>query len=352
MKSLHQLRHDHSLVSLLITDPVDAAYISGFLSSSVALIINSRKNHLVTDFRYETAAKRFCSLHPEWSYRPSVVSTTETIAALLAPGKRCGFQADRMTVDELARLKKKARTVKFIGCGDRIAEALLEKTPSEISRMAAAAKIGDAAFSRLLSDIRPGVTERALSERLEAYCRELGSEKPSFDTIVLGGPHSAEPHGKPGTYRLRRGDYVLIDFGCMVDGFCSDMTRTLVLGKASAKQRDVYRCVLDAQAFARENARAGMQANAIDALARDRIVKAGFGGQFGHALGHGVGRRIHEAPRISAKVSTPVPANTVITIEPGIYIPGFGGVRIEDMTVLTTHAARTLTTTTRELIEL
>lgn len=352
LEKLRLLRQNMSLSSLLVSDSIDASYISGFLSSNVSLLIGPRKNSLITDFRYETAARRFCARHPEWTYQPSALSTTKTIAAHLKPSDRCGFQADRMTVDELAWLKKAARQVKFVACGAQIAETLCSKLSSEIRCMAAAARIGDAAFSRLLGDIRPGISEKTLADHLESYCRELGSEKPSFDTIVLCGARSALPHGRPGAHPLRRGDFVLIDFGCVVDGFCSDMTRTVVIGKASARQRDIYHIVLDAQEYARKTARAGMTAQQIDALARDRITDAGYETQFGHALGHGVGRRIHEAPRISAQVPERVPENTVITIEPGIYIPGFGGVRIEDMTILTPRGTRTLTNSPRELLEL
>ena len=181
--------------------------------------------------------------------------------------------------------------------------------------MKKAASIGDAAFAQLLSDIRPGVTESHLVKRLESYCSELGSEKPSFDSIVLFGERSALPHGKPGSTKLKKGSLVLIDFGCTVGGYASDMTRTVVAGNATERQRQLYRIVQDAQQNAWENACAGMAASAIDALARRPINIAGYGDQFGHALGHGVGRRIHEFPRISSKTSLVIPENTVITIE-------------------------------------
>ncbi len=336
---------------ILIMDSVDVAYISGFVSSNVALLINRRKNRLFTDFRYHAEATLFCRQHPEWTYQPVRASMTDALAKFIPPGAVVGFQSDRMTVDELNALKKQTRGVRFVSCSERINEWLMVKYPEEIAAMQRAAGIGDAAFCQLIGDIRPGVTEQGLVRKLEQYCGERGSEKPSFDTIVLSGERSALPHGRPGPARLQRGEFVLIDFGCTIDGFSSDMTRTVVLGKATRRQRSLYRIVYEAQKKAREQAKAGMAASEIDALARDPIAGAGFAGEFGHALGHGVGRRIHEAPRISEKVSLRVPANTVITIEPGIYFSGFGGIRIEDMAVMEKDGARLLTHSPRELIE-
>ncbi|MBN1578970.1 MAG: aminopeptidase P family protein [Chitinispirillaceae bacterium] len=352
MAALRQLRSRESFSSILITDTIDVAYISGFSSSYTALLVSRRKTRLFTDFRYQTEALRFCGRHPEWSYEPVLSSMMEAVAACIAPGDTVGYQSDRMTVDDFKKLKKTARGARFVGCGAAVNELLLARLPMEIEAMGRAARIGDAAFRRLLADINPGVTERGLVRRLEQYCSDLGSEKPSFDTIVLFGAHSAFPHGRPGQAGLKRGQFVLVDFGCTVDGFASDMTRTVVCGKASRKQRELYRIVQNAQQKACREARAAMTARAIDALARDPIKAAGYGERFGHALGHGVGRRIHEAPRISARVSLNVPSNAVITIEPGIYLPGFGGIRIEDMAVLQQNGVRLLTHSPRELLEL
>jgi Xaa-Pro aminopeptidase len=249
-------------------------------------------------------------------------------------------------------LRKQTKYVRYSSVGEQLHKILYVKLPGEVTTMRRAASIGDKAFSLLLEDIQPGVTELHLAKRLEQYCSDLGSERPSFDTIVLFGDRSAHPHGRPGNTTLRKGAFVLVDFGCTVDGFASDMTRTVVCGKASEKQRDIYNVIYEAQAYARKNTRAGMTARAIDALARQYISNAGFTEEFGHALGHGVGRRIHEAPRISMHGLFPVPANTVFTIEPGIYIQGFGGIRIEDLVVMKEHRVDLLTHSKRELIEI
>lgn len=337
--------------SILVSDPVDAAYISGFVSSNVALLIDNKKCLLFTDFRYRTEAIGFCARHPHWTLEFAEPSLFQKVASCLKKGDVVGFQADSMTVDEYKRLRKFSRGVRYSDCGGVIKELLQVKLPEEISLIRKAARTGDCAFEKLLSDIRPGVTEEALARQLESYCADAGSEKPSFDTIVLFGARCALPHGKPGRTKLVKGDFILVDFGCTVGGFASDMTRTVVCGKASSRQRFVYQTVFDAQRYAREHARAGMRCSAMDALARDRIVAAGFGENFGHALGHGVGRRIHEDPRISHRTSSIVPVDSVVTIEPGIYIPGFGGVRIEDTVVMKDDGVALLTRFPRELLE-
>jgi Xaa-Pro aminopeptidase len=196
------------------------------------------------------------------------------------------------------------------------------------------------------------MTELDIMRILENLCAEYGSEKPAFDTIVLFGKRSALPHGRPGKRRLRAGDFVLVDFGCTVNGFCSDMTRTFVYGRASNEQREIYGIVFQAQSRARKAARAGLTGKELDAVARDLITKNGYSDFFGHGTGHGIGLRVHESPRVNKKNDAALPENCVVTIEPGIYIPNMGGVRIEDMAVLQKHGAAALTHSPRKLVEL
>jgi Xaa-Pro aminopeptidase len=186
---------------------------------------------------------------------------------------------------------------------------------------------------------------------LEDLCKKYGSEKPSFDTIVLFGPNSALPHGRPSDRKLKKGDWILFDFGCTVRGFCSDMTRTIVFGKAGDRQKQIYSIVLAAQGKAKQKIRPGIQACEIDMYARTVIDKAGYGDTFGHATGHGVGLQIHESPRLFKNNTTTLVPDMVVTVEPGIYISGFGGVRIEDMVVVTKKGYRSLTRTPRTLLE-
>lgn len=352
INGLDRVRRKAGFDFLLLTDPIDIAYACGFISSSVVLLIGKGVRLLLTDFRYQQMAQSFCRENAGWQFILVNKSLGEELKRFIPAGSHIGYQSNRMTVDEFARLKKRLRRVRFSGCSEQIEPLFIVKQSSEISAMRKAARIGDRALKKLLPQIIPGVTEVDLVRRLEGYCSELGSQKPSFDTIVLFGKHSALPHGRPGSLRLKRGMFVLVDFGCTVDGFASDMTRTFVCGPATARQREVYQTVLAAQRNARRHTRAGMTAAAIDELARGPITKAGYGERFGHALGHGVGRRIHEAPRLSSQMKTSLPENTVVTIEPGIYLPELGGVRIEDMAVVHPEGISLLTHTPRELTEL
>lgn len=337
---------------LLVSDPVDARRLSGFPASRVFLLLSSRRKFLCADFRYAQAAEAFCRRNRPWKFAPVKGEGWSFLARLVPPGSRLGFQSDVMTVLELRRMRRSLRRTLFVPIPSEISALSAEKTPVEIAAIAAACRIGDAAFARFRRWLRPGTTELMAARELDRLCAALGSEKQAFDTIMLFGPRTALPHGRPGGRRLRRGDFVLVDFGCTVGGFCSDMTRTMVCGSASPGQRRIYRLVLRAQEAARAAAKAGMAARALDAIARGIIATAGFGKEFGHGLGHGVGLRIHEAPRISSQSRETLRENSTVTIEPGIYISGFGGVRIEDTVILTKKGCRTLTETSRTLVEL
>ena len=352
LDAIHGQMADHKLAHLLITDPVDVTYISGFESSNAALLIGKRSDRIITDFRYTTAVEQFCKKHPEWKHHIISSSMADSITSFLSPQSRVGFQSNHCTVDEFKKLKKNARTVFFITASKLVDELLQSKLPHEINAMKRAAAIGDKALHSLLKDIHSGITERQCAQKLESYCSIQGSEKPSFDTIVLFGENAALPHGHPGDRKLKKGDIILIDFGCTVDGFASDMTRTLFFGKAPRQHKKQYAIVLEAQLNACKHAKAGMTGKEIDALARSVIEAGGYGDSFGHALGHGVGRRIHESPRISSHNSRIVHENSVITIEPGMYIPGSGGIRIEDMGIIRKDGIEILTNFTKELIEL
>lgn len=352
LAAVRKLLSDLSLTSLIISDPVDVAYVTGFRSSNSALLITRRSYRLFSDFRYKEAAENFCKQHTLWKFVLIVGQMEQEIARFIPENSVVGLQSSFVTVDGFKRLQQAIKRSRFKRCGAEFAERIIPKEPAEIALMEQAAAIGDRALKKLRGFIRPGVTEVAVARELEQYCRELGSEKPSFDTIVLFGARSALPHGVPSSIACRQGDFILIDFGCTVGGYASDMTRTMVLGRASARQKQLYAIVADAQAAARAAARAGLTAQQLDATARTPITNAGYGEYFGHALGHGLGLRIHEVPRVSSHSKMVLPNSAVVTIEPGVYIPGFGGIRIEDMVVLEGDTARPLTHTTRELIVL
>jgi len=351
VRAVRKIIAERECTHALVTDAADVFYISGFRSSGAALLIAPRQLDLFADFRYMAAAKEFCR-GKKWRFTLIENSGFGYLKKRIRPLSVVGIQSDAVTVDQYGELKKALPGVKLMPLSGDVADVAVRKLPSEIESMKAAAHIGDRALKALLPHIKKPVTEASLARTLDGLCAEIGSEKPAFDTIVLFGERSALPHGRPGERKLRDGDFVLIDFGCTVNGFCSDMTRTFVYGEASREQHAVYNAVLRAQRCACLAARAGMKCCELDGVARSSIADSGYGDLFGHGTGHGVGLRIHERPRLSKGVEALLPENCVVTIEPSVYVPGFGGVRIEDMTVLQKGGATALTHSPRKLMEL
>jgi len=352
VRAVRKIISERQCTHALVTDAADVFYISGFRSSSAVLLIAPRQLELFADFRYKEAAEEFCRAAGKWKFTLVEESNFRYLSKKIRPLSVVGVQSDAVTMDQYQELKASLPGVKLMPLSGEVAEVAVRKLPGEIESMTAAARIGDMAFNALMPHIKEPITEAGLARTLDGLCAELGSEKPAFDTIVLFGERSALPHGHPGERRLCAGDFVLIDFGCVVNGFCSDMTRTLVYGSASDWQRVVYNAVLRAQRCASLAARAGMRCCELDGVARSSIADSGYGGSFGHGTGHGVGLRVHEKPQVSKGVETVLLENSVVTIEPGIYVSGLGGVRIEDMAVLQRGGSTALTHSPRKLIEL
>jgi len=226
------------------------------------------------------------------------------------------------------------------------------KSEEELEYLEKAEAIGDLAFEKILTILKPGMTELEVAAELEYQMKKAGAENFSFSTIVASGLNSSMPHAIPGEKKLEEGDFVTMDFGCTYKGYCSDMTRTVVLGKASEKQKEIYNTVLKAQLAALDAIKAGVTGKSVDKVARDIITEAGYGECFGHGLGHSVGLFIHEEPRLSPAGETVLEENMIETVEPGIYVPGFGGVRIEDMVAVTKDGCKNFTHSPKELIEI
>ncbi len=351
IRAVRKIISERECTHALVTDPADVFYISGFRSSGAALLVAPRQLDLFADFRYKAAAQEFCR-GGKWRFTLIEASGFGYLSKRVRPLSVVGIQSDAVTVDQYEDLKKALPGVKLMPLSGDVADVAVRKLPSEIESMKAAARIGDKALKALLPYIKHHVTEASLARTLDGLCAEFGSEKPAFDTIVLFGERSALPHGHPGERKLCDGDFVLIDFGCTVDGFCSDMTRTFVYGAASEEQVAVYNAVLRAQRCACLAARAGMRCCELDGVARSSIADSGYGELFGHATGHGVGLRVHERPRLAKNVETALPENGVVTVEPGIYVPELGGVRIEDMVVLQRGGSTAITHSPRKLMEL
>ncbi|OIN78545.1 M24 family metallopeptidase [Mycobacterium malmoense] len=356
------------LDAMLVTDLINVRYLSGFSGSNGALLVfaddsNDRGAVLATDGRYRTqAAEQAPDL--EIAIERALGRYLVGRAADAGVGK-LGFESNVVTVDgfdaltgELDERKAATELVRAAGTVEALREV---KDAGEVALLRLACEAADAALTDLVArgGLRPGRTEREVSRELEALMLDHGADAVSFETIVAAGPNSAIPHHRPTGAVLAAGDFVKIDFGALVAGYHSDMTRTFVLGKAGKAadwQLEIYRLVAEAQRAGREALRAGAALRDVDAAARKLIVDAGYGEQFGHGLGHGVGLQIHEAPGIGATSAGTLLAGSVVTVEPGVYLPGRGGVRIEDTLVVpgkssetTGHAPELLTRFPKEL---
>jgi Xaa-Pro aminopeptidase len=360
MTELHQSRRERARQAVieagadaaLVTSGPNVRYLTGLDSSNAAILVPAEGMPvLATDSRYAEAARRDV---------PGVELLIERfIEQRLAEEmtrrglRRVAFEAHEMTVerrDELAGYAEGVTTVPF---GRKIEELRMVKDLSEIELLATACRISAAALADLLPDIRPGMTERGLAMALDHRMAQLGAEKPAFDTIVASGPNGAIPHHHPTDRPIQRGDLITIDFGAQFGGYHADMTRTIAVGEPAGWQRDIYDLVATAQRAGMDALEPGADVSAVDGAARDLIEDAGHGNHFQHGLGHGVGLEVHEAPTIGYGRTGKLAAGVPVTVEPGVYLPGKGGVRIEDVLVVGAGAGtRTLTTMTRELLVL
>jgi Xaa-Pro aminopeptidase len=329
--------------AVLITHGPNVRYLSGLASSNAALLVPADAPAvLATDSRYALAAQRDA---PDLE-----LLTDRFIEGKLAeemPRRRLrkvAFEAHEMTVERHAELVKGATGVTTIPFGRKVEELRVVKDPSELELLSTACRITAQAITDVLPDIRPGLSERALAAALEYRMMQLGAEKPAFDTIVASGQNGAIPHHSPTGRPLRRGDLVTIDFGARYGGYHADMTRTFAVGEPAGWQRDIYDLVAEAQRAGIEALSVGADVADVDAAARDLIAAAGHGEHFQHGLGHGVGLEIHEAPTLGYERTGKLNDRVPVTVEPGVYLPGKGGVRIEDVLVVTADGGtRTLT---------
>lgn len=334
----------------LVTSYYNRLYLSGFQGTSGWLLITEEQVFLITDFRYIAQAKS------EAKNCEMVIHTGNLLAALkdLLSQRdihELGFEAEYLTYDQYQKFSLGLTGVDLIPVESAVETMRVKKEPFEIERIKKAVQIADDAFAHILGYIKPGITENDLAAEIEYYMRRQGARKPSFDTIVASGFRGALPHGIASSRRIENGDLVVIDFGALCDGYCSDMTRTIVAGKASREQKRIYDIVLEAQLRALEFVGAGKKCSEVDAVAREIISGHGLGEKFGHGLGHGVGLEVHEKPALNIINHTELAEGMVVTVEPGIYLEDWGGVRIEDMVVVTDQGCQVLTKSGKELIE-
>lgn len=332
--------------TLLITNPKNQLYLTGFKSSNCQLIFTEDTNYLLTDFRYIEAAGDLSPL-----YHVVLLDNNVTLYTFLKE-----LNAQELAIEEshlsYVNSKKigKAAECTFVS-GDGIVESVrATKMPEELTAIKRAQQITDKGFTYMLDYLKPGLTERDAALELELYLRKEGADALSFDTILVSGVRTSLPHGGPTEKVLESGDFITMDFGCIVDGYCSDMTRTVALGSVTDKQKEVYDVVLNAQKNGCLTLRRGLGCKDADNACRKVIADAGYGSFFGHGTGHGVGLEVHEVPTLNSRSEEILKENMVVTIEPGIYLPKEFGVRIEDLAIVTDSGIINLTKSEKELI--
>ena len=318
------------LDALLVTHLPNIRYLTGFSGTAGLLLVSARRAVFITDFRYDSQASQ--EVHRDIAVEIERTNIWGRLKQVLqrAGAWTLGYEQDHLVVREATRLSE-ASAGRVEPRSDLVEGLRLIKSPDEVDWIRRAAELAQAALAETLPGIHPGQTEREIAADLEAALRHGGSEWHPFPTIVASGPRSALPHARTSDREVQAGDLLLIDFGAELGGYCADLSRTFVVGaRATQRQRDIYELVRAAQLRARTAIRAGQTGREADALARDLIAQGGHGAEFGHSLGHGLGLEVHEAPRLSPTSDLPIPGGVVVTIEPGIYLPGWGGVRLED----------------------
>jgi Xaa-Pro aminopeptidase len=340
--------------ALLVTDLVNVRYLTGFTGSNAAVLVHADgdgASRFCTDGRYRTqAAAEVPDLEPVIDRASALALATQARAVGV---ERLGFESDSVTVDARDALAEAAEGVPLHRAPGLVQRLRAVKDADEVEALRRACAVGDAALAGLLGagGLRAGRTEREVALDLEDRMRAHGATGPAFGTILAAGAHSAVPHHRPTSAVLQAGDLVKLDFGALVDGYHSDMTRTVVLGSAAGWQRELHALVAEAQAAGRAALAPGTEVTAVDAAARGVVERAGRGEEFVHGLGHGVGLQIHEAPYVGKTGTGALAAGMVVTVEPGVYLEGRGGVRIEDTLVVRDSVPELLTHTTRELLE-
>ncbi|MDI4645344.1 M24 family metallopeptidase [Cohnella hashimotonis] len=339
--------------AILVTSGHNRRYLTGFTGTAGVVLITASDAVLLTDFRYTEQASAQAegvevAEHPPTGYYERVAERLRSAGAL-----RLLFEDNTVSYAAYAQLKDRLAPVELVPAGKVLEKLRAVKDAAELAVIREAADVADRTFAHILSFLKPGAKESDIALEMEFYMRKLGASGTSFDTIVASGERSAMPHGVASDRIIGAGEFVTLDFGAYYKGYCSDLTRTVVVGPATDRHREIYGIVLEAQLHALAHLKPGMTGREGDALTRDIITRYGYGDQYGHSTGHGIGLEIHEEPRLSYSApDTILLPGHVVTVEPGIYVPGFGGVRIEDDVVLTDDGIKILTRSPKELIVL
>ena len=351
IEKIQEQLKEQGLDGLLLTDEKNQRYAAGFAFTDGAVLVGREKAWLITDSRYIEAAEKTAAAGVQVRLydreRPLLAQLKEAIQE--AGMERLAAEDSKLSHREYLAWEK-ALGRPLLPAGDLMARLRAAKTEEEIDAMRAAQAIAEKALEEVLELIRPGMTEKQVMAELVYRTLRHGSEGNAFDPIVVSGPNSSLPHGVPGERVIQKGDFVTMDFGCLKEGYCSDMTRTIAVGEATEEMRNVYHIVLQAQLAGIAVARAGIPGKEIDAAARKVITEAGYGPYFGHGFGHSLGLDIHESPSANLRGEEPMPVGAVCSAEPGIYLPGRFGVRIEDVMILREKGCEVITKAPKKLI--
>ena len=362
INKLRQQVLTHPNSAMLILSDINIRYVSNFLGHAATILITDKANYLITDYRYFEQAKEQAGHEQKRFFVICRDRANQTLAELiieLLNQDNCQtlfFESEHINVANWqvmsAQINQQTQVTQISALVGTLEKLRMIKTADEISSIRQAAAIGDQALANTLPLVKAGITERELAIELDYQMAKLGSEELSFATILGFGERSALPHGIPSTRKLKQGDLILIDFGAVVNGYRSDMTRTFVFGKADAKQKQIYQLVQEAQQAAIDKLTEGVSGQTLYEQSANILLNSDYKDYVGEGLGHGVGLQLHEQPFLGPDCKTTIEHGCVITIEPGIYIPGWGGIRIEDDVVLTENGLEILTTSPKELVEL
>lgn len=348
VKKVQEKLSEYNIDALLVTNMFNVRYLANFTGSTGLVVITKENAYFVTDFRYTeqaaAEAKGFEIIKNEGPIFEEVAKIVENDKI-----EKIGFEQENVTYSTYNRINDliPCELVPVTGLVEKLREV---KTDDEIALIKEAIDITEKAYDYILGFVKPGVTEIEVANELDFYMRKEGAQSVSFDTIVASGVRSAMPHGVASDKVIEEGDMVTIDFGCYYNGYVSDMTRTFAVGDPGEELKEIYEIVYQANKKVNESAKAGMTGAELDAIARDYIAEHGYGPQFGHTLGHGIGLEVHEGPSLSFRNEEELVVNNIVTNEPGIYVPGLGGVRIEDDLVIKENGVEVLMTTPKELI--
>jgi Xaa-Pro aminopeptidase len=350
IKKVRDIINESEFDSLLIDSDVNRFYLTNFTGSAGRVLFTPENEYFITDFRYTEQAANQTDGYKIVELNKDVVESINDI--LQKDGtEKLGFEGKTVNYYQYGKYDEKYKNIELISTEDLIKDVRMIKEENEIEMIKKAIEISDKAYEHILDFIEPGMTEKEVSLELEIFQKKLGGSKNAFDFIVASGKRSSMPHGVASDKVIKENELITLDFGSFYKGYCSDMTRTFVLGKADQKQKEIYNKVLEAQLAVIDKIKAGMSGVEADKIARDIIEDAGYGDNFGHGLGHGIGVEVHEGPSVSYKSEDELKENSIVTDEPGIYIKDWGGVRIEDDLLITKDGCEVLNSSPKELIE-